>query len=130
MAAGRAAAHDVCLRHTMLVARTRVVARRTCVVIFDVELMGPAVVVVVKEMDWVGALMGALLVTTLVFFVVPAAVALLLLWAGRHTGGSWKNCCWGCCCWLARKATRYCRPCILAVICQTVCITVVSWSVC
>ena len=80
MAAGRAAAHDVCLRHTALVARTRVVARCTRGVVFDVEPMGPAVVVVVKETDWVGALLGASLVIALVFFVVPAAVALLLLW--------------------------------------------------
>ena len=59
--------------------RTRIVACRTRVIIFDVEPMCPAAVAVVEETDWVETLFRAFLIAALVFFVASAAVALLLL---------------------------------------------------
>ncbi len=55
-------------------------------IVLDVETMCPAVIAVVKELDWVGTLFRVFLIAALIFFVVSAAVALLLLrgwWAHR-----------------------------------------------
>ena len=84
-----ATSHDVGLRRIALVAWARIIARRTRVVIFDVESVGPTIIIVVKEPDRI--LRRALLVATAsILFVATAAVALLLLllWGGGAHG--WK----------------------------------------
>ena len=59
-------------------ARTRVVARTTGVVVLDVEPMCPTIVVVVEKADGVRAL-GASSISAPVFLVPAVAAALLLL---------------------------------------------------